>query len=63
MDIPTKEILKSIYFTLNKSIDDIIIELILCFQYGKSLTESDLSSKQKKTIAIIWRNQVYNKIN
>ena len=41
MDIPTKEILKSIYCTLNNSMDEIIIELILCFQYGRSLIESD----------------------
>jgi len=58
MDIPTKEILKSIYFTLNISIDEIIIELILCFQYGKSLTESDLYSKQKK-LSLLYKEIKY----
>ena len=60
MDVPTKEILNSIYFILNSSIDEIIIELILCFQYRKSLTENDLCSKQKK-LSLLYKEYKYIK--
>ena len=60
MDISTKEILKFTYCTVNNNINEIIIELLFCFQYGKSLTESELSSKQKK-ISLLYEEYMYIK--
>ena len=45
---------------MNNNINEIIIELIFCFQNGKSLIESELSSKQKK-ISLLYEKYTYIK--
>ena len=56
----TKKILKFTYCTVNNNINEIIIELLLCFQYGKSLIESELSSKQNK-LSLLYEEYTYIK--
>ena len=48
--IQTKKWSKYIFNALNSSLNEIVIELLLCSKYGKKVTNSDLSSKQRKLL-------------
>jgi len=61
MNIPTKEILKFTYCTVNNSINEKIIELLLCFQYGKSLTKNELSFSKRRKLSLLYKEYTYTK--